>query len=64
MERAIELTRLLRAMGDLARERQEVFAALHDAPHKMTDQAIADQVGMTRQAVEAIRKGRGLGTTR
>lgn len=59
MARAVELTKLLQSMGTIARERQAVFAALYDE-HGMTDQAIANVVGMTRQGVEAIRKGRGI----
>ena len=61
VDKAKELTALLKSMGAVARERQEVFQRLREE-HEMTYAAIGEEVGLTRQAVEAICKGRGLST--
>jgi hypothetical protein len=62
-ERAQELTRLIAdAQADVrraARERQQVFVQLRELG--WSDVQIGEHCGLTRQAVEAIRKGRGIG---
>ena len=64
MRRAIELNEIIERHDQIrreaARERQRVFAQMHDELG-MTDQEIADAVGRARSTVEAIRRGRGLG---
>lgn len=62
VERAKELTRILQHVGDLARERRDVFLKLRNE-RGMTYAAIGELVDLSRQAVEAICKGRGITDT-